>query len=155
MKLFADNFVKEAIIKISSGKKIDDIFEKGEAKVSCSVCNKCFAKRNTLDIHMKSHIICNQCEKGFKKDHELARHKSLVHTKQIDQLNVENTNQCENCSYVASSRKSLMVHKEEKHIGDSWLVNTKRDESMMYPEGSGEKTKTKEPEQKKKKANKL
>ena len=30
--------------------------------------------------------------------------------------------------------KSLMIHKEEEHIGDHWLVNTKREANMMNSE---------------------
>ena len=42
-----------------------------------------------------------------------------------------------------------MVHNENKHIGDSWLVNTKREHNMMNSVKENEGTKTEEPKQKK------
>ena len=41
-----------------------------------------------------------------------------------------------------------MIHIENEHIQDSWLVNTKRDENMMNSVNENTKTKTKEPPQK-------
>ena len=153
VKLFADNFVKETINKITSGVKLDSIFVKGEARLSCTVCKKTFAKDSTLEIHMKNHVNCNKCKKSFKEEGELKRHRMAVHISKKIQIDIDQLaashNKCEDCEYIATSRKSLMVHKEEKHIGDSWLVNTKRDESMMNSKNEHLVTKTKEPDNKK------
>ena len=42
-----------------------------------------------------------------------------------------------------------MIHIEKEHIGDSWLVNTKREQNMMNSENESKKTKTDEPKRKK------
>ena len=42
-----------------------------------------------------------------------------------------------------------MVHNENKHIGDSWLVNTKREQNMMSSVNENESTKAEEPKKRK------
>ena len=113
VKLFALEFVKELIERISNGKPIEDFFKKGEAKVACIICNKMFAKEATLMIHMKCHIICQKCGKGFKKESELMGHVTSVHSSMSNSKNALNevkTNTCEDCGHIAKTRKSLMMH---------------------------------------------
>ena len=136
VKHFADVFVKEIIEKVSENKNVEELFQKIEAKVSCTVCNKSFAKETKLNVHMKTHIMCNKCGKGFMKEHEFESHKALTHNSQHKSKTVQTHTEetkltCEDCDFTAASRKSLMIHKEDKHIEDSWLVNTKRDATMM------------------------
>jgi ribosomal protein L37E len=107
-----------------------------------------FAKEATLMIHMKCHIICQKCGKGFKKESELMGHVTSVHSSMSNSKNALNevkTNTCEDCGHIAKTRKSLMMHKETKHIEDSWLVNTKREQNMMSSEHEHKTTKTEEP----------
>ena len=149
VKKFAEVYVKEIIDRDSNGRSVEDMFEQQEAKVSCTVCEKKFAKQTTLNLHMKSHMECKRCGKGFKSEQELERHKLLTHRTQQKGASVESnkdnfTEACEDCEYIASSRKSLMIHKENKHIEDSWLVSTKRESNMMNSEKEHIKTKTEE-----------
>ena len=156
VKLFAQEFVKVVIERISMGMTVDDLFEKGEAKVACSICRKMFAKEATLKIHMKTHIICHKCGKGFKEECELKNHKVLVHNSKPyckDAMTEDIINTCEDCGHTAQTRKSLMVHKENNHIEDSWLINTKRNQDMMNSEQEHKSTKTEEPNLKKSKKN--
>ena len=64
--LFAHFFVRDVIERLLKGHQVEDIFEKGDAKVACTVCSKLFLKESTLKLHMKSHILCNKCVKCFK-----------------------------------------------------------------------------------------
>ena len=61
VKLFADEFVRKILERLSNGIQIEELFEKGEAKVACTICSKMFLREATLKTHMKSHIICNKC----------------------------------------------------------------------------------------------
>ena len=149
VKLFALEYAKVVIKRISKGMTVDKIFEKGEAKVACTVCRKMFAKEATLTVHMKSHIICDKCGKGFKDEGELKNHKVVVHSSNHNIKNIIHT--CEDCGHTAKTRKSLMVHKENEHIQDSWLVNTNRNQDMVNSEKEHKSTKTVEPNLKKSK----
>ena len=55
---FAVVFVKDIIEKVSENQHVEDLFQKIEAKASCTVCKKNFAKEKTLNTHMKTHIMC-------------------------------------------------------------------------------------------------
>ena len=157
VKLFAHDFVRDIIEGLSNGNKIEDLFERGDVKVACTFCNKLFLKEATLKIHLKSHILCNKCGESFKKENDLQIHKQQVHISKsegsvkTEVLSEVETTTCKDCGYTAPSRKTLMIHIENVHIGDSWLVNTKRDENMMNSVNENTKTKTKEPPQKKSK----
>ena len=156
VKLFAQEFVKVIIERVSMGLNVEELFEKGEAKVACTVCRKMFAKEATLKVHMKSHIICHKCGQGFSKECELKNHTLLVHSSKSyceNKLVVDSNNACEDCGHIAQTRKSLMLHKENEDIEDSWLVNTKRNQDMMNSEKEHKSTKTQEPKLKKSKKN--
>ena len=89
------------------------------------------------------------------REHELESHKALTHIshprRETVKIPMEETKLiCEDCDYTTASRKSLMIHKEDKHIEDSWLVNTKRDATMINLMMESKVTKTEEPQQKKK-----
>ena len=150
VKLFADVSVREIIERLSTGKQIKELFEKNVAKVACTICSKIFMRDTTLNVHMKSHLQCNKCGLGFKKESSQESHKSSVHNSKpektvlADILSDGNKTICEDCGYLAPSRKSLMVHSEKEHIGDSWLVNTKREQNMMDSENESKKTRTEE-----------
>ena len=103
---------------------------------------------------MKSHIECSKCGKGFKKEVDLEKNKTPNHNSRsktdTDDIVLEEKNvTCEDCGHIVYSRKSLMIHKEYKHIEDSWLVHTKRDATMMTSNKESTITKTEEPKQKK------
>ena len=158
VKLFSEEFIKGSIDKIVNGKVTEQLFEKQDAKVLCPTCQKPFAKEASLNIHMKSHPMCSKCGKGFKEIEELESHKIKSHSsKQKPSVKTvlpeENIQMCEDCGHKASSRKSLMIHKEKEHIGDHWLVNTKREANMMNSEKESIKTKTEEPQPKRTKKN--
>ena len=107
---------------------------------------------------MKSHIECKKCCKCFKKETELESHRLRMHASQTKSEDgvchtKTKTEICEDCGHAASSRKSLMIHKENNHIEDLWLVNTKRDSNMMNSETESLVTTTLEPKQKKSKIN--
>ena len=86
VKLFADEFVRKILQRLSNGIQIEDLFEKGEAKVACTICSKMFLREATLKTHMKNHIICNKCGVGFRKEHELASHRLTVHTSKSEKV---------------------------------------------------------------------
>ena len=95
------------------------MFETQEDKVSCTVCGKVFSKMATLNVHMKSHIECKKCCKCFKKESELESHRLRMHASQTKSEDgvchtKTKTEICEDCGHAASSRKSLMIHKENK-----------------------------------------
>ena len=96
--------------------------------------------------------MCHKCEQGFKKESELKGHIQLVHSSSSNYENTVNekdSNNCEGCGHISETRKSLMIHKEKEHIGDSWLVGTKREQNMMTSKQELGATKTEEPSQKK------
>ena len=106
---------------------VEHLFEKLEAKVSCTIGQKPFAKEASLNIHMKSHLICSKCGQGLKKEQELESHRLKANSgkqkptvKSV--LPKESIQTCEDCGHRASSRKSLRIHNEKEHIGDSWLT---------------------------------
>ena len=122
VKLFAHEFVKEMIERISNEIPIEDLFVKQEAKVACTVCEKVFAKEATLKTHMKSHLICHKCGKGFKKECELKNHTVLVHSSNSiseNTLTEDSSITCDVCGHKALTRKSLMIHRENEHIEES------------------------------------
>ena len=148
IKVFALEVVKDLIEKTSNGQPIEELFQKGDAKVVCPVCNKVFAKEATLKTHMKSHVICHKCDMCFKKESELKKHEDSVHisdSKSENALTEDKSNICEDCGHIAKTRKALMVHKEKEHIEDSWLASTKREQNMMTSEKESNNTKTQEP----------
>ena len=158
VKQFAEIFIKENIDKIVNGKGREHLFEKQEAKVLCTVCQKTFAKEASLKIHMKSHFNCSKCGQGFKKEQDLESHKLKAHSGKekphvTNTLSEESIQTCEDCGHIALSRKSLMIHIEKEHIEDSWLVNTKREANMMNSDQESLKTKTEEPQVKRLKIN--
>ena len=48
VKLFSDVFVKEIIERNSTSKGFEDLFDKLETKVSCTVCKKTFCQRKNI-----------------------------------------------------------------------------------------------------------
>ena len=151
IKVFGLEFVKELIERMSDGKPIKELFQKGEDKIACKVLKKIFAKEATLRTHIKNHYMCHKCDQGFMKETELKGHIQLVHGSLSiyeNTVNEINSNNCEDCGHISKTRKSLMIHKDKEHIEDSWLVGTKREQNMMTSKQELRATKTEEPCQK-------
>ena len=69
--------------------------EMGEAKFdpdkpfNCTVCNKGFARKKVLDVHMRTHTDvrqyqCGMCDKAFRQSAHLRAHER-IHTGEISQ----------------------------------------------------------------------
>lgn len=76
---------------------------RGEKPYKCSVCEKSFIDRSSLNVHMRYHVgekpfICSVCSKGFVRKADLSRHQKLVH------------HICPVCSTSFTQRKSLDEH---------------------------------------------
>ena len=107
----------------------------------CPVCQKIYATRKSLRIHVVSHTkepyLCNHCGKAFDTSSKFARHyKSSLHSK----------HECNACGKVYKSRRSMIRHMKthgegKLHECDSChkMFNEQRDLKIHMLQHSGEK----------------
>ncbi|XP_028320244.1 zinc finger protein 2-like [Gouania willdenowi] len=80
---------------------------KGEKPFKCDVCSKCYAHKNSLQVHMNLHtgenlFECDVCSKWFTRKDSLQLHMNL-HTR-------KKTFKCDVCSKYFCSRSNLQSH---------------------------------------------
>ena len=79
-------------------------------EVSCSKCEKKFARKDNLKKHLKICCVCKQCSKNFEnikewKDHNCAK-KAVFTNKKVSSL--EEGSKTANCSFEVSRRKKSL-----------------------------------------------
>ena len=99
---------------------------KKKAVSVCPECGKQFKKATNLRIHLEcvhttyqpGQWVCSLCLKELKNQHSLKSHMREVHAEKVEEKDIKETFQCEECQKIFKKKKDLRGHKTAAHKVD-------------------------------------
>ena len=93
----------------------EEILKYVNERVKCEICDKTYASKQSLSIHIKSvhqkikDNICKFCEKAYSRNYDLQIHMKIVHKEGIEKIQAQNERKKDEEKYEIVHHKGIKI----------------------------------------------